>query len=160
MTSLSPFELVSQNLLSIGALSIDDFISSPHEPFARHDVFHDPHPYGGSPDLAPIPAASLPLASGSSIQTNVVAAPIKPVGGPRTMAPPTKSVKGTPSNTETSSTTLNANLARLHHTCVRQFGQTNNCLKFDFVEEAVDSDSVSPSNLCRTLMNFQKNSAS
>ncbi|KAJ7034742.1 hypothetical protein C8F04DRAFT_560026 [Mycena alexandri] len=32
MESLSPFDLVSKNLLALGALSVDDFLSAPYEP--------------------------------------------------------------------------------------------------------------------------------
>ncbi|KAJ6589095.1 hypothetical protein B0H19DRAFT_1248657 [Mycena capillaripes] len=104
----SPFEVVSQNLLSIGALSIDEFLSSAHEAFVRRDA---------PPPDVPISAAPVPLASSSSKG--------------RTIAGPTKTTTGGPI------TGLNHNLA-LHHTCLREFGETNKSLKFDLLEDAVD----------------------
>ncbi|KAJ7730878.1 hypothetical protein DFH07DRAFT_848247 [Mycena maculata] len=102
--SLSVFELVCENLRSIGALTIEEFLSAGPEELAKPDAAHDsPH------NIAPSPA-SVPSGSASSKNT----------------PPPT---------TVTADTTQN--VARLHHTAQRAFGQSNG-LKFEFLEEAVD----------------------
>ncbi|KAF7329001.1 hypothetical protein MVEN_02530100 [Mycena venus] len=115
MTSLSPFELVSQNLLSIGALSIDDFLSSGPERLARRDAFHDPSS----------PEALNPVSSSSKA---------------RTATAPTESVPGTALTTSVVSAPPPNTLAQLHRTCLREFGNINinGSLKFEFLEEAVD----------------------
>ncbi|KAJ6482136.1 hypothetical protein C8R47DRAFT_981945 [Mycena vitilis] len=115
MTSLSPFELVTQNLLSIGALSIDDFLSSAHEP--QQDVL----PASSS-------SSAIPRATGVTAQkpTTEILYPERPsipgvINGPR------KSTGG--------SVTA---LAQLHQICLRQFGHAHHSLNFEFLEDAVD----------------------
>ncbi|KAJ7186744.1 hypothetical protein C8R46DRAFT_981017 [Mycena filopes] len=101
MTSLSPFDLVSQNLLTLGALSIHDFLSAPHE--------HN---------FSPIHVSAPPLSLVSQPQT--VSADNS------TEAPPT-----------TGKDINLANLARLHATCMQQFPQNSDILRFDFLEETI-----------------------
>jgi hypothetical protein len=124
MTSLSAFELVSQNLLSIGALSITDFLSSgyAHELVQKHDVFHQ----------------GLSSLSGSSDASNSTPA-LPPAAGsskPKSLAPPTKldlaaaQVSQPPVAVDP--------VAQLQSTCSHQFGPSNRVLKFEFLEESVD----------------------
>ncbi|KAJ7119478.1 hypothetical protein C8R44DRAFT_853622 [Mycena epipterygia] len=105
-----PFELVSHNLWSIGALTIHDFRSSALEELATPDVSHN-LAYNVTPSLSP----SLPSeASGS-----------RAAGSKYIPAPSQKAA------------TDAQNLARLHHTCLRIFGQSH-VLKFDFLELGVE----------------------
>ncbi|KAJ7334732.1 hypothetical protein DFH08DRAFT_879250 [Mycena albidolilacea] len=124
MTSLSAFELVSQNLLSIGAISINDFLSSgyAHELVQKHDVFHQGlSSLSGSSD-ASTSTPALPPAAGSS--------------KPKSLAPPTK-LDSAAAQVSQPPVAVDP-VAQLQSTCSHQFGPSNRVLKFEFLEESVD----------------------
>ncbi|KAJ7216950.1 hypothetical protein B0H12DRAFT_1329442 [Mycena haematopus] len=113
MTSLSPFELVSQNLLSIGALSIDDFLASRYEPVVIRG--------NGVPSSSGFPDGldsihNIPIASGSKAKDMASPGSIKSTSSPHTTT----------------------GLAQLHAICLHQFGQFVKTLKFEFLEEAIN----------------------
>ncbi|KAJ7475203.1 hypothetical protein B0H11DRAFT_1328411 [Mycena galericulata] len=72
--SLSPFDLVSNNLRALGALSISEFLSARPEELSRPDAIYD-STYDISPSLASLPSGSAsskktPPSTGNSVATD------------------------------------------------------------------------------------------
>ncbi|KAJ7159845.1 hypothetical protein C8R43DRAFT_993814 [Mycena crocata] len=107
------FDLVSQNLFAIGALSIDEFLTLPPEP-PKASVAQSA--YNTLPASRPVLSAS----ASASVSSKA-----------RNSTPPAPKSAADATNWQ--------NLARLHQTFQRTFGPSNpNGLKFDFTEEAID----------------------
>ncbi|KAF7361272.1 hypothetical protein MSAN_01159600 [Mycena sanguinolenta] len=139
MTSLSAFQLVSQNLQSIGALSINDFLASGYEPVIRSgNAVHDP-PASSSFLHNPNSARTTPIASGSSSKTKHMAS--------TQSAPAISILRPSKAADRASSDSTESippphpypSLAQLQAICLRQFGEfvkMTDILKYEVLEEA------------------------
>ncbi|KAJ6510419.1 hypothetical protein C8R45DRAFT_388254 [Mycena sanguinolenta] len=135
MTSLSPFDLVSQNLQSIGALSINDFLASRYEPIVRPgNALRDPSASSAflhNPNSVP----TLPIASGSSKMKHMASSTHSaPAIGTSHVSGSSKAMDMATESTPPRS--------QLEATCLRQFGEFVNMsdtLKYELLEEAADT---------------------